>query len=395
MRQKIHIAIVTHQTVANLIPVLVLKPDYVYLLCSKVMMSNGKTDQLLQAIFTIQGYSRDNVKILLDFPDHRYEAMRIYLIQQFNVIKNTHTNNDECEYTLNMTGGNKLMVRAADIAATEILYASVVYVDTYYLELETMPSTAIGRSFVSRLGSELSLKLFFKAYGFEIHSQSGDSWRASAKNNKAKVAVLLKLILNKEFITLLANLNGIAASVNLQQSLKHTPSKDHRYYLKKLNDAGIINWSKVAPQNIDFISPDHRIFFRGMWLEQHAWQKANELEFHHVGANVEIRSSAQSNQHQNEFDTVIVHNNRMLIIECKSGNIATNTLYKLDSLAKLRDGSKFVERMLLTANKLDESSNFTSRASGMGIKVVSANELTQALQDWKTRVSPRRLNSVE
>ncbi len=95
-----------------------------------------------------------------------------------------------------------------------------------------------------------------------------------------------------------------------------------------------------------------------------------------------------SRKTHNELDLVLVHNNRMLIIECKTMRFGNNqqkdsdVLYKIDSLG---DDLKGLYGELWLVSAREPSDNMRDRAKDRRINIIAPAELKNfrsRLQQW-------------
>jgi hypothetical protein len=118
-------------------------------------------------------------------------------------------------------------------------------------------------------------------------------------------------------------------------------------------------------------------------LEEYAWHIAEQAGLNEVACGVEI--DWENSRTRNELDVLAVHNNRLLIIECKTVRFSddhqksNNTLYKINSLGESLRGV-FGKKVLLSAWGV--SSTMLDRAKTQGIKILRPHELAAYIQQW-------------
>jgi hypothetical protein len=97
------------------------------------------------------------------------------------------------------------------------------------------------------------------------------------------------------------------------------------------------------PQTAGWISAEEADYFAGQWLEvalYHRIRQALSLGDQAIGLNIEINSDGTSApQANNEFDVLFVHDNKLYVVECKTG-VGTlqqfnEYVYKLGALRDL------------------------------------------------------------
>ena len=169
-------------------------------------------------------------------------------------------------------------------------------------------------------------------------------------------------------------------SISRQQHLKSA--------LEQLNhQADGLNLCSYSNGVLTFMNEESAAYLGGKWLEEWVWLQLKDLgcDDFVVGAKVRWRGS----QSDNEFDALVAHNNRLLIIECKSGEQtdgswqkASSTVYSLGSKGH-HAASLFGQRLLLAANWLDES--LLARAEEYNITVLGRRN-TQRPKKYKNSI---------
>nr|MDT0252513.1 DUF1887 family CARF protein [Endozoicomonas sp.] len=164
--------------------------------------------------------------------------------------------------------------------------------------------------------------------------------------------------------------NGGLKSSRDYQELSYVSRRDHEL-LKRLSEEGILSWTAGDEKKIQFTSAESARYMGGRWLEEYVWHIARDAGAECLAAGQDITAEQQRKDDvRNELDLVIVHNNRLLLVECKTGQIQkeqrdSEVIYKLDSLAN-HAGGLFCERLLVSAAPLDHE-----RKNGQKVKVSS------------------------
>ena len=98
--------------------------------------------------------------------------------------------------------------------------------------------------------------------------------------------------------------------------------------------------------------------------------------------------ASPSDDVRNELDGIAAHRNRLLLVECKTGNLdkKDEVVYKLDSIAN--DMGLFQRRLLVSARPLTDA--IRARAKAEGITLVEAGLLGQINQIVKNWMENRR-----
>jgi hypothetical protein len=157
--------------------------------------------------------------------------------------------------------------------------------------------------------------------------------------------------------------------------------------LEKICAAALVQQPEMNA--IAFESSDGARFLGGLWLEEYAWHIVKDENPYRVSCNV--TGTWEGGRHQasrNEFDLLALHQNRLLVIECKTRRFGqseendADILYKLESLGR-NAGGLFGRTLLLSARPLND--NVRSRAASQNINVIEAGELKNLrkyVQNW-------------
>lgn len=158
-----------------------------------------------------------------------------------------------------------------------------------------------------------------------------------------------------------------------------------------LNDLEIYELIKRVGTSIQFKNEEARFFANGGWLEQITYSYVKNLsseipELQDSGHSVEIERTINGKTIKNELDVVILANNKLHVIECKTKKFkygeGSNMLYKIDSLSERLGGLK-CSASLVTFYPLNK--NELARAKELGIEVFygeNLNNLKARLKAW-------------
>ncbi len=316
-----HLCLVSAQPVPNITPALepVFKPEKVILAVSPEMKQQAANQEAVLKRFQI--------------PVERLELPNAYdmpvLLDVFMQCLDGRKGQD---VYLNATGGTKPMAIAAQeafrMAGLPVFYVhdqenKVIWLDR---EKESVHITP-----------RLKLDPFLQAHGYSILSSASfegfqDEWRtlalemASYDGDEAKALVCM---------------NAIAAEAknkaNLTGRLKFEAKGAFDRLLNKMYSAGIIKY--YDDKTVSFSSEAARAFANGIWLEFYLHSCLSKLKGLQDYA-INIQTSTHKDT-KNEIDGVVLHKNRLTIIECKTRAFddgeqeARDALYKLDSLCSL------------------------------------------------------------
>ena len=156
--------------------------------------------------------------------------------------------------------------------------------------------------------------------------------------------------------------------------------------MTEINKYNLVEWHDA---DIRFLSADAANYLGGLWLEEYVWHvvrntKPDDVKIGVVGTwGGNKRAPAR-----NEFDLLAVHNNRMLVVECKTSQFGEYEAKDADILTKLESlgrnaGGLFGRTLLVSARPLSEEAR--SRAASNHIAVIEAHrlgDLRSFVLDW-------------
>jgi hypothetical protein len=385
--QNIHVCLVSAQLLPNIIPVLMHKPDKVCLVVTKTMQVQAT---ILENFLTKRDFK---VKVYPEAPDHNSQAIMDFALEII-----AELDQDDTDVMLNVTGGNKLMA----LAFSNVFSSNentIFYTDTRYQHLEHLEQGHVPEP----LSSVLKIPDYLEAQNLTFRHALSDQihWQQTCHARK-KVTKFLGHNSTKlaEFFGVMNNLAGHAVEsagykqVKLKQAHQELVNFPRGIWFEALNNihqAGLIAWDEA--QSIDFIDLEKTSYINGLWLEEYCWHIANDIGFDDIRCGVEITWNQGSRQHapRNEFDLLIVHQNRMLVIECKTANMGFAQLEKNQTIvSKLESlgnnaGGTFGQQLLVSARELKE--DLRSRCLNQHIDVVEkaglVSLLKEKLQKWK------------
>lgn len=233
---------------------------------------------------------------------------------------------------------------------------------------------------------------FLNAHGVEVLSSKNPSMRPELFDIfKKRVASADKQDL------LIRDLNRLAHSANdlFEVGLKSADFKNEALqpFLQALQAQGCL---KIHQHKVDFINSANLNFAKGGWLEEWVHVHLNRLKKklpalqHHL-SSVELTYGDENVK--NEIDNLILYNNNLYIIECKTVRFkagskpAGDVIYKLDTLQKQLGGA--LGRGLLIS--LYEITRLElERAKQYGIKVIQGRQLSRLDSHITTWLSEKR-----
>lgn len=393
-----HVCLVSAQYMANLLPILKRRPQAVELVCTPEMKQPGSGLARLTRALEHFGYAAAAISVRdidsacsTDFESARLEARRLR-----DELLREHPG---CAITLNLTGGTKTLSTAFFV---EFQGFEVIYTDSQHGNCIRFLD---GRRDAEPLGSQFSrVEDYLYCQGYEIidaasrHPGYVERARGRRKTTELlarspKLVYILALInkaVEKTEIAVLGkdrgkNLKRVAKLAALDRAgLENYAIADLRpgFIQDELSKAGLL--TKTAKGGYAFASADAMVYLSGGWLEEWVWLVAESCKPDCCAVNVFIRSLANSgdggsdDKADNELDLVVLHNNRLLIAECKTihwagANGKQDIFNKLDALGTHARGL-FGESLLVSSRALDEAA--VRRASAYGVRVIQEAELS-------------------
>ncbi|WP_257266088.1 Card1-like endonuclease domain-containing protein [Endozoicomonas sp. ONNA2] len=369
------VCIASAQSAANLLPVVVRRPDRVVIIQSDKMARQA--NELKCWLNSYANYQPEQLEIHDGLPDSGINRLAEYALNLRGALEESWP---EYRLILNATGGNKLMALAfVDVFRDDNI--EIIYTDTDHdilevIEPKDQPAEPISAVF--------NIPSYLASQGYLARKTDSDDeqWCANALRRKALTKWLVEHIdrlIKNDGSGFLPQINGIIHSDVLDQNqqlrspkdyqqLNYVSLRDHQV-LRRLTDEGIIAWTADDAHKIQFPSAEAAQYLGGRWLEEYAWHIARDTGAEHIAAGMDITDAQQRKDGvRNELDMVMVHNNRLLLVECKTGQIQkeqrdSEVIYKLDSLAN-HAGGLYCERLLVSAAPVDHQ-----RKNGQKVKV--------------------------
>lgn len=389
-----HICIASDETLQNLIPTLSpdIRANRVLILASARMQASA--NRLAHGLETA-GLARDMVSIRADLPDRDFHAIVGYGERLVQSLKQSWP---DCALVLNATGGTKLMSMALVQAFRSV--ARIIYCDTHHDRIEFLHPPGM--------------------CALPLHEDllNRDAYLAVQGYRARPDVVLMEAVLSREVTTrMLANeaprighligmLNGAARAFEDGKFDKAWIERPRRgaeeAVLAALVEARLL---KVKGSGFELADLSSASYLKGGWLEEWCAVVAKSLEqgeagrrLHanrwginvHVDLYDQVILPGQKQFPLNELDALIVHRNKLLLIECKSGIQVSERAESQDILNRLEAlgrhvGGRLDTKWLLTARTLNKNSQALLRADQYQIRIVTPEELgslRQLVLDW-------------
>lgn len=264
--------------------------------------------------------------------------------------------------TINFTGGTKPMTLAltqtlAPYLATgsDIAQPHLVYCDTAHQRLDWLAPVARSEP----MAEVLRIDDVLLAQGYRRQAGSGGAEAAERQRaaiereaitrwTGARIAPLARFFGVMNALAANALRERFAAS----QQLQFAPGGVGAEWLRYCAAGGLAHWDGEV--QVVFGSAEAARYLGGGWVEEFAALKISGARAHDHA--VSIRVEHVDSRTGNEIDALVVHRNRVLVVECKAarpGEDDGDWIYKLSQLARAIGGA-FATPLLLSARTLPE-----------------------------------------
>ena len=336
--------LVSRQSMANVIPVLMYKPQHVVLFATP---EEHRSADLLQSLF---GSKSINVK--------RINGLNAYDYLSFKKVVSDLLEKTNGDVWLNVTGGTKLMALAAYEAFAEkektIIYCDTVHQNVIYL----FPQNKI-----EKINATITIKDYLLSYGYKI-VETRDI------NHIKKFYDLFNYIDSNNLMHSFVKFNNIIREkFNLSQPRYTINSPDRKFrFIKDLSDF-FIEYGYPIP-NSKRIKLSSNEYQHGKWLEFYAFYIYEQKLNLNPLSGVKI---VNYDGIENEIDLVFLKDYKLHLVSCKSGKKDNQyDLFQLETLRNITSGT-FGKGIFITAKKPTEK--FLNRARNLGIEVRIVSDL--------------------
>ena len=396
MVSEVHICLLSDQLLPNLIPILMERPDRVYLVATREMAERSRDTRMRRLL------RRENIdtRIRRSAPSTGIDEIRRFaekLVQQ--IIKEEAGK----MLALNATGGTKLLSMGfVDVFRKHLegYPLRVIYTDTHHQVIETLVPRGLA---VTPMEGVLKAKSYLAAQGMELVSAISDApaWKSAVSDSDRSELTRYLAEECKDLGSFLGMLNGLVHGtrqqsgaltpgggtlINPEQQLNRRPWGRGREALTLAANAGLIQWDGAA--TVRFNTVDAARYLGGHWLEEYTWLVANAADLQDVCSSATVRWELQSGPTAptNEFDLLAVHGNRLLLVECKTGRQGTGeqaVATRLESLAR-NAGGLFGSSLLVSAREFPTTMKIRCRSLGIMLLEQSAiKTLAEHVEQWR------------
>lgn len=381
----VHVCLVSDQTLANLIPVLMERPEKVALVVSAEMTAR-KLDTRLKKLIESEGIKVD---IYANAPDTGMAAIHEFASKLAERLVTC-----EVDIVLNATGGTKLM-SLGFVDVFRGIASRIIYTDTAHRRIEALPDHDRHIPLPTQMSDVLDVKHYLAAQGLR--------YRAATSDDTAQLDhIVLRKAATKYLAAHIGELDSFIGALNRLADLAFAGTKELKgprqafdyaphpkspwsLALRELAKAKLLGWQDGEAE-IVFLDAERTQFLRGGWLEEYAFHILRDNKAFDARLGVTIANDS-AGLTENEFDVLATHGNRLLFVECKTLRFNPNEndnelAYKLDSLGKAARGL-FGETWLLSARA--PTPQLIERLRAARIRLISPSELPklrEIVQAW-------------
>ncbi len=314
----------------------------------------------------------------------------------------------------NLTGGTKLMSLALSAQLHQFRSLGDTPIQTLYTHTEVSGNRyeLMAPSDIMPMKTNMSIREYLQLQGVQIDDSPGKGIRSEdaawQKNAEARARLTEDLYrLDSDSLIMLNTLasharknynldrprgseDGLRANQKtsvdvaqfLQKNWHHAQwTNIHRLLIKY--DWRITTRPDTGTDILHFKNHEEAHYLGGTWLEEWLWLRLKDLGLEQAGAlGVGVNVLTDNHEVDNEFDVIMIWQNRLLAIECKTSlqhnDKASNQLYKLDSkikrISQLRGTGVYISKHAVTQELL-------MRCQDMKIHVLAGEPLKH--QDHK------------
>ena len=361
--------LISSQLIPNLTPLLDknLRPAKVVMLVSDDMQSRG---EVMEKILKPKGIQVERHRIVDPLDIHALSDQIVLILDAYQ----------PGEIALNTSGGSKPMAIAAYDAFKSFGHP-VFYVQDRLIWLYPKQNP-------QALAQNLKLAEYLYAYAADELIIHPHGVTAPIRTLTERLAAGYEY-----YAAALSALNSLADKANNPDLTTRLFDKSPTALAQLLDLFADANLCRISGQTLLFNDENARFIANGGWLELHAYAACLDLKVKlnlgDIAANITIlrRGKRSDNVIKNEIDVALIKNNRLYLIECKTGGDTqkiADALYKLDSLRDLLGGLQ-AKAMLISFKPLTAADQ--ARAEELKIGLCCGKHLQNLprhLQNWLT-----------
>ena len=390
--QRIHVNLVSDQLIPNLIPTLSDRD------CIGVVLVMGDNSRLAEAERLASIYQAAG-KPVLWYSKGQSSTKFPHLLDQANtLLERLQQEHPEKQWILNATCGTKPMSLAFANVFNNAQNSLVIYTDTQNREIPVIkPGVNVSLPF----RSVLDLEQYLLANHFELESAITPANDEEIQQRRELTFHLASQLTGKCQYMLgellwLANAATQEFPRTQHQKMNTIPKKAHADLYQRLNDAGLVSWAAQS-REITFTSEAAARYLGGCWLEEFTYLVALDCNVEYVAMNVQghwLREIPFAmDTVENEFDVLLVHNNQLLTIECKSGQFIKEKtkdqeiINKLDLLSQ-KLGGLFGKKLLVCAQQLTEPGRARAKQNRIACcESATQKSLAREINHWLSQIN--------
>lgn len=334
--------LVSRQTMANVLPVLMFQPKNVLLFTTP---EENQCADNLEKLFKSKGIQ---VK--------RNDGLNAYDYIGFKEIISKELESAEGETWLNVTGGTKLMALAAYEAFAE-KNKKIIYCNTERKQIiHLLPNL-----FVENLELNLSVEDYLSAYGYKII-------QTKSLDIKPDYEKLFELLIQRnQSVQFSEFLDKFRSEYSENKQAKTFNDRKNKLFQIQKTPSKMLLF--VQKEKFEF---DDDKFFMGDWLEYFMYYF---LKIKNLDARVGVKIVSYGNV-ENEIDLIFLKDYQLNLISCKSGrNTDTNKdIYEIETLRNIAGGT-FAKAFLFTTQPLTQ--RVSQRAYDLHVKLINLLNLNE------------------
>jgi hypothetical protein len=358
---KIFICIVSAQTLQNLIPVYIEKNRYSGFGAAHLVVTDfmkGKSGLLSKNLEEL------GVQVI-EHPVTDGVLFNALLERAQGIAEEIKTRYDrKTEFVFNLTGGTKLLSlgfyqcfrkQFNQELENKTFYYSYTDTENKRIEYLDYPDESIP------MENDLTIKHYLDAQGFKVSSVLSDDPHWLQKVTQREVITQWLGANSKKLQGFFKVINALTYSaINNSQMSQNFSSEQIGFGQKALillAKHKVIKWTQSDPKKIEFCDVDSAKYLNGLWLEEYVYLIALQTSSCEVKCGIGVTFGSTPN----EFDLLITHCNKLLVIECKTlrfdkygDSKEQDVLNKLDLLSK-KVGGLFGENILLSLQPLSQT----------------------------------------
>lgn len=338
--------LVSRQSMANVLPVLMYKPSYVVLFATP---EEKRSADNLQKLFQSKSIS---VK--------RIDGLNAYDFTNFKKIVSEELNSSVDETWLNITGGTKLMALAAYEAFAE-KNKRIIYCDTEHQHIITLSP----ENKIENLIAEITISDYLLSYGYHIKETKDVS---IVTRFYPLLDFILKNKLIQEFISFFQKIRENHIEDDPESNIQSINKNFHLY--KNFDTYTFL----FDPKNKKSFSVSSSQYKSGDWLEYYIYYTLKEKYKLNPLTGVKIVSAKNV---ENEIDVLVLKDYKLYNYSCKSGKSDDQfDLFQLETLRNITSGT-FGKGIFVTTKK--GSKRFLERAKELNIKTINISNNQEKL----------------